>query len=133
MFHLEPITDAEAYAILGFAFIVGFIIALPFIILMLVANWKIFTKAYEPGWASIVPFYNAYVLTKITTGNGWLFLIMLIPFVGGIFALYLNYKLSLSFGQGAGFALGLIFLPIIFYPILAFGNYRYLGVARKVA
>lgn len=133
MFYLEPITDAEALVGLLFGIVVTFLISLPFMILMIVSTWKIFAKAYEPGWASIVPFYREYVLAKITTGNGWLFLLLMIPIVNVIFVFYLYYKLSLSFGQGVGFALGLFFLPIIFFPILAFGNYRYLGVARKVA
>ena len=44
-------------------------------IVMIIAEWKLFKKAGQPGWAAIVPFYNAYVLTKITWGNGWLFLL----------------------------------------------------------
>ena len=47
-------------------------------VLGIVAMWKIFEKAGEPGWAAIIPFYNAYVLFKITWGNGWMFLLMLI-------------------------------------------------------
>ncbi|WP_278321357.1 DUF5684 domain-containing protein [Lacrimispora amygdalina] len=30
-----------------------------------------------------------------------------------------------SFGKGKMFGLGLIFLPFIFYPILAFGSSKY--------
>ncbi|MEZ4508200.1 MAG: DUF5684 domain-containing protein [Eubacteriales bacterium] len=38
-------------------------------VLAIVALWKIFEKAGEPGWAAIIPFYNAYVLFKITWGT----------------------------------------------------------------
>jgi hypothetical protein len=36
-------------------------------------------------------------------------------------------ELSKSFGKGAGFTVGMLFLPIIFYPILAFGSAQYVG------
>lgn len=39
------------------------------------ANWKIFEKANQPKWASIIPFYNSYISYKIYWGNGWLFLV----------------------------------------------------------
>ena len=35
-------------------------------ILFVIGMWKMFAKAGEPGWASIIPFYNLYVLFKIT-------------------------------------------------------------------
>ncbi|MBZ0199154.1 MAG: DUF5684 domain-containing protein, partial [Ignavibacteriaceae bacterium] len=33
--------------------------------------------------------------------------------------------LAKVFGKGGGFAAGLIFLPMIFYPILGFGDAEY--------
>ena len=61
---------AGAVAVL---FILMFILVIFAIcIVMIIAEWKLFKKAGQPGWAAIVPFYNAYVLTKITWGNGWL-------------------------------------------------------------
>lgn len=49
-----------------------------FIVLNIVANWKIFTKAGQAGWASIIPFYNSYIEFKIYWGNGWLFLVPIV-------------------------------------------------------
>jgi len=34
-------------------------------ILQIIATWLIYKKAGQPGWASIIPFYNFYVLLKI--------------------------------------------------------------------
>ena len=48
-------------------------------ILFVIGMWKMFAKAGEPGWASIIPFYNLYVLFKITWGKGAKFLLLLIP------------------------------------------------------
>ncbi|MBE5923298.1 MAG: signal peptidase I [Lachnospiraceae bacterium] len=94
---------------------------------MLVCEWKIYSKAGEPGWAVIVPFYNLYVLFKIAMGNGWLFLLMLVPFVNFVVAIIMIFKLSSAFGHGVGFGFGLLFLPVIFIPILAFGSSEYVG------
>jgi hypothetical protein len=40
--------------------------------------------------------------------------------------------LSKSFGQNEGFTVGLLLLPFIFFPLLGFGNYAYLGPAGMV-
>jgi len=106
------------------------IFALIIAILTIVGYWKIFSKAGEPGWAAIIPFYNQYVLAKITFGNGWLFLLLIIPFVNFIFMIAMMYKLSKSFGHGIGYCIGLIFLPFIFNLIIAFDNSEYLGVQK---
>ncbi len=93
----------------------------------IVCMWKIFSKAGQPGWASIIPFYNSYVLFDIAWGNGLLFLLMFIPVANFVVMIILYVKLSQAFGYSGGFAVGLIFLPIIFLPILAFGNNSYIG------
>lgn len=93
----------------------------------IVAMWRVFEKAGEPGWASLIPFYNTYVLFKITWGNGWKFLLLLIPLANIVFAIMTMVKLARSFGKGGGFAAGLIFLSPIFMLILAFGEAQYVG------
>jgi hypothetical protein len=99
-------------------------------ILGIVAMWKIFEKAGEPGWAAIIPFYNLYVLFKITWGSGWKFLLLLIPFANIVIAITM-VKLAKAFGKSGGFAVGLIFLSVIFYCILAFDQSQYQGVPEK--
>ncbi|MDE3228927.1 MAG: hypothetical protein KGO05_03520, partial [Chloroflexota bacterium] len=59
----------------------------------------------------------------------WLLLLMFLPIVNVIFAIMLTNDLSKSFGHGLGFTLGMIFLPFIFFPILAFGSSQYVGPA----
>jgi hypothetical protein len=39
------------------------------------------------------------------------------------------FQLAKVFGKGTGFGFGLLLLPFIFYPILAFGKSEYVGVA----
>jgi hypothetical protein len=91
----------------------------------IVAMWKIFTKSGLAGWKSIIPFYNIYCLFKITWGNGWIFLSMIVPILNFVMWVMTMNRLSKAFNKGIGFCLGLIFLPVIFYPILAFNNSKY--------
>ena len=97
------------------------------VVLMIASMWKIFSKAGQPGWAAIVPIYNIVVILEIVRKPIWWILFLIIPFVNMVVALVLIYQLAKVFGKGIGFTLGLIFLQIIFYPILAFGNSTYLG------
>ena len=61
---------------------------------------------------------------KIIGVNPYLLLFGLIPGIGiiivAIVGIYATCKLAEYFGKGTGFQLGLIFLPIVFLPILAF-------------
>jgi hypothetical protein len=89
--------------------------------------WKVFTKAGQPGWASIIPIYNIYIWCKIVGRPWWWILLMLIPFVNFIVAIILCIDLAKSFGKGVGFGIGLALLGIIFFPILGFGSAQYQG------
>ena len=103
------------------------IIALIIVVLIIAAVWKIFDKAGEAGLKAIVPFLNIYTEYKLFWGNGWLFLLTLIPVVNVIVSFILFHKMSKAFGHGIGFTLGLIFLPYIFFVILGFNGDEYLG------
>ena len=97
------------------------------IVVMIIAEWKIYEKGGQPGWAVLIPFYNIYVLLKMVGRPGWWLLLMFIPLVNLIIGIIVLNDLSKSFGQGVGFTLGLIFLSPIFILILGFGDYKYIG------
>ena len=103
------------------------IIALLITLVVIVAMWKVFTKAGQPGWASIIPIYNLYIWCKIVGRPAWWIILMLIPFVNFIICIILCIDLAKSFGKGAGFGIGLVLLGIIFFPILGFGSAQYQG------
>ncbi|MFI5154552.1 MAG: DUF5684 domain-containing protein [Chitinophagales bacterium] len=111
-----------------YGFIFGiFLLGLAFGIFMIVAYWKVYEKAGQPGWACIIPFYNIYIMLKIAGKPGWWLLMMLIPVVNIIYVVWLTNMVSKSFGKDEGFTIGLLFLGIIFWPILGFGDAVYLG------
>jgi Family of unknown function (DUF5684) len=98
-------------------------------ILMIAACWKVFTKAGQPGWAAIIPIYNWYILCKIVGRPGWWVILFFIPFINFIIGIIVCIDLAKSFGKGVGFAIGLILLGVIFFPILGFGSAQYQGPA----
>jgi hypothetical protein len=107
------------------------VIYVALIVLMIVSMWKIFTKAGKPGWACIIPIYNIIVLLEIVGKPWWWLLLMLIPIVNFVLAIWMLNLLSKSFGHEVGFTLGLIFLGFIFFPILGLGESKYVGPAGK--
>ena len=102
-------------------------------VLMIAAMWKVFTKAGKPGWASIIPIYNMVVLLDIAGKPVWWIILFFIPIVNFIFAILTYVGLAERFGKGGGFAVGLILLGIIFFPILGFGSAQYRGAVAKAA
>lgn len=133
------------------------VISVVLAVLMIVAWWKIFNKAGEKGWKAIIPVYNSYTMYKVSWKTSIWWIVLALSIVCGIGAailassttaspsvigLILYYaaaiatlviqiifyvKLSKAFGKGAGFAVGLIFLNVIFILILAFGSAQYVG------
>lgn len=109
------------------------IVLLAIVVFMIACQWKVYSKAGKPGWACIVPIYNLIVLLEICGKPWWWFFLMLIPIVNIVIIIIVYIELAKSFGHGAGFALGLMFLGIIFWPILAFGSSKYVGPGGKAA
>ena len=108
-------------------FFIFFFIILIVLAVLIISQWKIYEKAGKPGWASIVPVYNHMVLAEIGGKKDVWGLLPLIPYIGIIWSIWLINRMAKSFGKDVGFTLGLIFLPLIFYPILAFGDSEYVG------
>lgn len=138
----ELILPMIAGAIVGG--IIGYIITV-------IPLWRIFTKAGEPGWKALIPLYSTYILYKISWKSSMFWVTLGLSIVGSILmwivsdaviiliigwllyvaalvlGIMLYYNLSKSFGHGAGFTIGLVFLCLIFLYILAFGKSEYKG------
>lgn len=136
------------------------IIALVICVLLIIAMWKIFVKAGEPGWKSIIPIYNVYILCKIIGLNFWIYILAIPVGLGllsaiaagtgnatfvtiatiatAVYALYIAIveaiKLGDAFGKSTAFKVCLFFFTPICYLILGFGKDKYVGkkaVAKK--
>ena len=139
--------DENAIAALGAFICVLLVIVLILGIILIIARWKIFTKAGEPGWKALIPFYSYYTQIKICApvtifwiylgctivsnilarlGNSFLSILsMVVSLVAIVMSVFSYIKLSKAFGHGIGFAVGLLLLNPIFMLILAFGSDEY--------
>ena len=118
------------------------------LVLILIATWKIFVKAGEKGWKSLIPFYSMYIQCRIAGIQRifWIYLpvfllLQVMNWTGrrdtGVYgflngcnfvlqAIYCGY-LARAFGKKTGFCIATAFLAVIFLPILGFGSAKYVG------
>jgi len=138
--------------LVGFFSILVFI-SLILLVIYILAYWFILSKAGEPGWKALIPFYSTYTVFKLTWNTKMFALYMglavitnILVWMGGtaaasylfslgtmVVSILSCVKLGLSFGKGPGFIIGLVFLNPIFLLILAFDGSRYLGPEGKRA
>ena len=114
-------------ALEGLVGTVALLFLLTIVVLMLVAQWKIYEKAGKPGWAALIPIYNMVVLLEIVGKPIWWIILFFVPLVNIVIAIIVVHELSKSFGKDVGFTIGLILVGVIFYPILGFGKDQYIG------
>jgi hypothetical protein len=103
------------------------------VLLGLAAMWRLFTKAGEPGWKCLVPFYGAIVMLRIVGRPWWWMLLMLVPVVNLIPGVMLCFDLAKAFGKGTGAGFGILLLGPIFVIWLAFSDAQYVGGSKRPA
>ena len=96
-------------------------------VIAVIAGWKIFTKAGQPGWAVLIPIYNAIVLMRVIGRPWWWIFGFIVPILNIVVGIVVSLDLAKSFGRGTGFGIGLWLLPFIFGLILGFGSDTYRG------
>ena len=155
---LEGLTPQEAAAggaIMGIA--IGMLIAAAIVwyIFQAIADWKIFAKAGEPGWKSLIPIYNVIVEFRLcwSSSMGAVYIVSAFcanflafgenvanwrMIIAGILVvvmvvLYImqSLKLARAFGKGTGFGICLLLFGPIARLVLGFGSARYVGNPDK--
>jgi len=144
---LEGLPAEEAAAAVGITSVLG----IAWTILQIIADWKIFTKAGEPGWKSLIPIYNVFieydiswngmmglvycvavfcanVLSSLEPMENWkMILAIMLLVVALILHIMQSLKLARAFGKGTGFGICLILFGPIARLVLGFGSARYIG------
>lgn len=148
---MASLTALIASLAIGF-FLIVLAIVIAILVIMVISNWKILTKANEEGWKALIPFYNKWTLCEVVglspywviellvvqalylfikqvlEGN---FVVISLSWLVSLNSLYFNvvYSLSLakSFGKDKSFGILTIFFPEITLPMLAFGKSEYIG------
>lgn len=103
------------------------IVWLAIIILVIVGMIKTFTRmGYDDAWWLIIPILNIVFMLKVIEKPIWWIVIFFIPFVGAFFGLYVGWllasKVAKAYGKSDGYAVGLLLLGFVFYPLLGFGS-----------
>lgn len=143
--------DMSVYALTGAYIGVYTVVTLVWWLLGVIAKWKLFTKAGEAGWKSIIPIYSDYIMYKLSWETMMFWIVLILAIVASIISGILGdtvvsiviqavitvvmlvisiieqYKISLSYGHGVGFCIGLILLNPIFMIILGLGSSEYKG------
>lgn len=94
-------------------------------ILCLVGMWRMFTKAGQAGWKSLIPIYNFWVSFEIAGKPGWYALLLWVPILNVILLIFMYINIAKAFGKSGLYALGLLLLNPIFTIILGFDNSVY--------
>jgi hypothetical protein len=106
----------------------GIIFILGIVVLMIASSWTLNTKAGQPGWACLIPIYSTLVHLDIIEKPRWWIFMMLLPLVNLVFAIWAVNLFVKKFGKSEAWTVGCIFLPFIFYPMMAFDdNVQYIG------
>ncbi|MHA3683262.1 DUF5684 domain-containing protein [Leucobacter sp. HY1910] len=123
MFALETITDSTSLAALNGTTTV---IALIWYVIIVIALWRVFSKAGYPGILAIIPIVNVFFLVKIAGYSAWMTLLLFVPIVNFIFAIFVALRTGERFGKGGVFSIFLLWLfSAIGYLILGFGSATY--------
>ena len=109
--------------------VIAILFYIAFIVFFVMTGWKIFEKAGQPGWACLIPIYSTLVMLKIIGKPWWWIFLLGFPLIINniIFGIWATNLLSKSYGKDEGYTVGLLLVGFIFYPMLAFGDAKYLG------
>jgi hypothetical protein len=112
----------------GFA--IGAVVLLAIFGPWIAGQWITFNRANKPGWTSLIPVVNFYMMLKIGDNEWWWLVLLFVPVVQ-FYALYkVGAGVAKAFGKGGLYGFGLGYLPFIFFPLLAFGGAQYQGRSR---
>lgn len=119
------VLEGEVGIALGFFF--QFFLVMTVNIIIIIGYYKLFTKCGEAGWKAIIPFYNQWVFFEIIygKGNGWKFLLTLIPIFGFVVNTASLLRLCNNFKKSVLFTAATIIFSPICILILAFDKSEY--------
>lgn len=126
-------------------------------LLEVAACWRVFEKAGQHGWKSLIPVYSSYIRYCLAWRPLWFWVSgallvgtfalgaapveesvkSTVSFVlgtaGTLIHLASSFRLGRVFGRGALFSLALALFPPLFTLILGFGGSQYQGGARPAS
>ena len=92
----------------------------------------VFKKAGKKWYESLVPGHSLYAMFEIAGMSGANFFLLMVPIVNIVIIFKLYIKTAKAFGKGAGFGLGLLFLPTLFFLILGIDRSQHFSQTNRV-
>ncbi len=100
------------------------IVGILFLVFEIYTMCKSYAKAEIAGWKAIIPIWNILALFRLANLSKWMVVLVFIP-GANIYITYLVYAaLADRLGKKRSFGIGLLLLPFLFFPILAFSKER---------
>lgn len=94
-------------------------------ILIMLGGKNLFKKAHKGEKTAYYPIINLFTMLEITDMSIFWGILFFIPGINIIVLSIMSYKLGTVFNTSFGYKLGLVFLPICFYPLLFISDKQY--------
>lgn len=108
------------------------------LVVYFIGLWKVFQKCGYNGWEALIPFYNSWILIKISELNTWYYFLLIANSICSILELnaltgvaslasmvasfFVYYNVCKKFHKDLFFAVLTTIFPIIMLPILGLGK-----------
>ena len=94
-------------------------------ILIMLGGSRIFKRAAKSEKMAVIPILNLFTMLEVADISTFFGILLFVPVANVVVLVIMSYKLGTVFKTSTLFKLGLVVLPVIFYPALAFSNYQY--------
>lgn len=94
-------------------------------ILIMLGGKNIFKKAHKGEKTAYYPIINLFTMLEIVDMSIFWGILFFVPGVNLIVLMIMSYMLGTVFNTSFGFKMGLVFLPICFYPLLFISDKQY--------
>lgn len=91
-------------------------------IFKMIYSYKLFKKMGRKGWEGLIPIYNTIIKLQVLNIPIWMIVFLFIPGINIALSVIIAINISRKFSKDILFTMGLILVPVVFYPILAFGK-----------
>ena len=122
-YDVSTTTTDNPFAVLGAGF---WLSSLAVTVCLIIAIWMIYKKAGQPGWKSIIPFYNTYTLCEMVGLNWYWFLLAIAPtiisvlkiesltYIGSFASIFANVMICYNMSKKLHKDTGWIVLAVLF-------------------
>ena len=122
--------DESAFAggMLGAFLAIAGIAAIIFYVLTVIACWKVFEKAGEPGWKCLIPIYSQYIMFKIVGMKNLFWILFAVSVVVSIIVTAMGFdtqNIAKNSMTGTNLVAALMYMAMaIFALVISIMNYN---------